>query len=250
MEALLPPKVAFVQVEQSQFDGCNGAITDVASGSAIVRCTASSIPPGELRSVRIVGDAPPASFPDSTRVVFGANVDPQKFIRETNETDNFAFLNTIVRTRADLGITTTFTKSDFGGRFDEDGGSFTLVEFRHAIRNFGPAPSRPTRIAVTGDNIFFAPGNYFFQELQELCDAGRHVDFQARVCVAGTETRGLGVSVPGLPAGGSAVVLGFGYVNKAPSQHPVTFTATLDPNGVIRGDNTGNNQARFTTTLP
>jgi len=272
VQSTLPRNVRFLRVEESQFSGCTGAITD-AAGQALVRCSVSSLPAGASRLVRIVGEIA-GVIPDSTRVVFGAQVDPTSLVAESVENDNIDFLSTIVRSPADLGLTGTFQQYGFSGEFDTQFGEFTMVEARFTVRNNGPGVSKSTTIVTTGDNLLFTPGNFMFQGMGELCDPGRFAYVAPGGglfghCETGRETSCFfACAVPGLTPGSSVVVVARGFVGKgggfgegvssvlrgelpvSPNAHSVTFRSVLNPNGNVFGDVGGNNEFGFTTTLP
>jgi uncharacterized repeat protein (TIGR01451 family) len=153
VQSTLPLKVAFVRVEENQFDGCTGAITDVATGAALVRCSESSLPAGASRSVRIVGEIG-GLVADGMRVAFGANADPFKAVAEVNEADNFAFLSTIVRFPADLRIakvemdTLRIDKHPLLRALNPRSGGDFVFHFKWTVTNNGPPTSPPTTLRI------------------------------------------------------------------------------------------------------
>lgn len=165
VQSTLPRDVRFVRVEENQFDGCTGGvITDAATGQALVRCSVSSLSAGASRHVRIVGEVAGA-IPDSTRVVFGVNVDPQRVVPETSESDNFAFLSTILRLRSDVQ-TTVRQVSSHGGDLGFIGGicgrDHTIIVVL-TVRNLGPFGSRATTMSAAWPDPFLADGASCFE---------------------------------------------------------------------------------------
>jgi uncharacterized repeat protein (TIGR01451 family) len=170
VQSTLPRDVRFLRIEENQFDGCTGGvITDAATGQALVRCSASSLPAGSSRSVRIVGEIA-GSVADGTRVVFGANADPFKAVSEANEADNFAFLSTIVRFPADLRIAkvaldTLNISRPFGGirGLIEGAGADFIFHYTWTVTNNGPPASPPTTLRIqwptAGIQVFGGDGN-------------------------------------------------------------------------------------------
>jgi uncharacterized repeat protein (TIGR01451 family) len=169
VQSTLPKGVRFVRVEASQFSGCTGVATDVATGQALVRCTVASLPAGASRLVRIVGEVT-GTIADGARVVFGVNADPDRSVPETSEADNFAFLSTIVRFPADLRIAnvdldTLDISRPFGGIgsiIEGNGADFTF-HYQWTVTNNGPPASPPTTLRIqwptAGIQVFGGDGN-------------------------------------------------------------------------------------------
>jgi hypothetical protein len=251
VQSTLPLEVAFVRVEENQFDGCTGGVITDAAGAALVRCSASSLPAGASRSVRIVGEIA-GSVADGTRVVFGANADPFKAVTEVNEADNFAFLSTIVRA-SDLllgGAPEPFTKTPLPTRLclpDPFGVlpcakliEGTVVELQVRVRNQGSVSAPATTIRVDW------PGG--IASVDSQCTAGTLLDVSTGQCSGESFSPRCfdSCAVPAIPAGESIFVILTGLMQPPRGRGTVRVTATLDPDDQV----ITNNSKTFDLAVP
>jgi uncharacterized repeat protein (TIGR01451 family) len=222
VRATLPREVNFLNVAQSTLGTCTPS---GQPGAQVVTCSGATLAAGATGRVRITA-RPIVGLADNTRILFSVAVDPANTISESNETNNTAFIVTVLRAVSDLEIASvTVTKQPLTN--PPTCSPNTTVRVR--VTNNGPAQSAATVLGVTWTSGI---------SLDPCADGSSCVE---AACITGARPR-TGCfgqcAVPGLfPGTGTDIVF---RVHRF-SELSVLGTVTLDPLQQINDPNRGNN---------
>ena len=232
--ATLPQQVNFDHFEIGTFGNC------LRNGQQIF-CAIGSLAPGAQASANIIVKVPNL-LPNGTLLLYGVTADaPLNAIVERSETNNVASVVTTIRSPADLELTGTVTKKDFGLTVNISGyaqgplDGFTLVTLRLRVHNRGPGPSPATTVRVNWPTPL--------QNIDINCPAGTHVNVAQNACRTGTVSRCFDLcSVPNLIPDSTVEIDASAIFKNDLFSHVVEFgSATVDPNRAVLDPNTQNN---------
>lgn len=150
----LPREVDFVRADNNQFASCTVSGQAGRQGGVFVTCTKASVAAGERASVDIV-TKPINGLVDGDQMIFGATVDPDNTVRESNEFNNTVGAVTKIQATSDLEVTIVSVQYPSFRLFSPsivscapDGTSHANAHVRVRITNHGPGQSRPTTLKM------------------------------------------------------------------------------------------------------